>query len=292
MTPVRRVLVICNPTAGGFRGRLFPAVLAELDRRGCHVVVKQTAKRGDGEAFARSVCDGAFDAVVAAGGDGTITEVATGLLGRQIPLGIIPLGTANVLAAEIGLVSTAEGLCAAIVGGNRVSCYPGTANGRVFLMMCSVGFDAHVVENVSLRLKKAIGKGAYVLASLRQLLRADVGLYEVHWQGQSRSAASVIVGKGHFYGGRYVVTPAARINQPHFQVCLLLKSGRLATLRYIIAMLMGTLDRRDDTFLFETDSLTVTGPSSDPVQGDGDLIASLPLDVAINANTLDLLVPG
>src|SRR5262250_1795443 len=98
----RRLTVIYNPAAGDRgRGRRFAQVIAELERLGCQVVVQPTAARGDAERFARAAGSAATDAVVAAGGDGTINEVINGLDGSGLPLGVIPLGTANVFAAEV-----------------------------------------------------------------------------------------------------------------------------------------------------------------------------------------------
>jgi len=99
----RRVAVIYNPTAGWRRRWRFRRVLNGLTALGCSLSVFETTTRGDAESFAQALDTEAFDAVAAAGGDGTVNEVANGLAGRGLPLAVIPLGTANVLAAEIGM---------------------------------------------------------------------------------------------------------------------------------------------------------------------------------------------
>ena len=148
---LKRVLIIYNPTAGWFRRGYFLKVLAELDRLGCHVTVQQTLRQGDAETFAKRTDPAQTDAVVAAGGDGTINEVANGLLGLNVPLGIIPLGTANVLAAEIGLLPGPKAIATTIAAGTRLTCHPGRANGRLFKMKAAEGFHAHVVKNTPTR---------------------------------------------------------------------------------------------------------------------------------------------
>ncbi len=109
-----RVLIVHNPTAGGSRARA-GAIIVRLRRLGCHLEVRSTARRGDAEAFARAAAGQGFDRVVAAGGDGTINEAIQGLAGTGLPLALLPLGTANVLAAEIGLGSEPAALAETIV---------------------------------------------------------------------------------------------------------------------------------------------------------------------------------
>jgi len=293
----RRVLVIYNPTAGRSRPSHFEGVVSQLQRLGCDVTVRETTRRGDAETFARHSTLSSIDAVVAAGGDGTIAEVLNGLMGpsgpqNKIPLGIIPLGTANVLAAEIGLPSRPEDIAAVIAAGTRLCCHPGQANGNFFLMMAGVGFDAHVVDTTSSRLKKVFGKGAYAYATVRQLLRPPPGPYKVIIQGVAYCAASVVVGKGHFYAGRFVCTPDARLDKPLFQVCLFHDGGAWATLKYLFGFLTKRLPHMANVTLIQTDQLRIEGRPGDPAQGDGDIFARLPLDIHIAHMTLEILVPA
>ncbi|PCJ59862.1 MAG: lipid kinase [Rhodospirillaceae bacterium] len=288
----KRILIIHNPTAGRCcRGR-FLKVKGELERLGCELTVKATTRRGDAEAFAREASRDLLDAVVAAGGDGTVSEVVNGLLGRNLPLGIIPLGTANVLAAEILLPFRPRAIAAVIAEGDRLHCHLGLANGRLFTMMAGVGLDAHVVKNISPRLKKWIGKGAYAWATLRELFCHTANRYQVTLAGRTFSAASVVIGKGHFYGGRYICTPDARLDRASFQVCLFKGGAPWTTMLNILGILRGKISGMANVTLVETDRLLIEGPPGDPVQGDGDLIACLPLEIRISEKTIDLLVPA
>ena len=100
-------------------------------------------------------------------------------------MALVPLGTANVLANEIGLATAPAAVARTIAGGASVRAYVGVANGRCFTAMAGAGFDAHVVANVSLRLKRLFGKGAYVVESLRQLWRFPFPRYRVTVDGQT-----------------------------------------------------------------------------------------------------------
>ena len=211
----RRLLVIHNPTAGRARRRRLDATLEALELLGCTTALRPTRRAGDGEVLAREVCPDDGDLVIAAGGDGTINEVVNGLLatrpnGGALPLAILPLGTANVLANELGLDSTPDTLARAIASGPIQPIALGRAGQRYFVSMAGVGFDAHVVASVNLDLKRRIGKAAYVLESLRQLATFPFPGYRLSIDGHKRVVASAIVTRGRYYGGRYLCAPKAR----------------------------------------------------------------------------------
>lgn len=289
--------VIFNPTAGGRRRLRLEQTLKLLRESGCEVAVRATTARGDAEAIARAFSDTPLepDLLVVAGGDGTINEAVNGLLSNGSAcsrLALVPLGTANVLAAEIGLANAPSNVARTIVYGVPRPAYVGTANGRCFTAMCGVGFDAHVVANVRLGLKRRLGKIAYILESLRQLLRFRFPRYRVTVDGQSFEAASVIVAKGHYYAGRYVCAPAARLDQPEFHVCLFERGGRWNAIRYAIALAFGRLAKLADFRIVRGRAIMIDGPAGDPVQGDGDIIAQLPVRIEIAPRPLQLMVPS
>jgi diacylglycerol kinase (ATP) len=288
--------IVFNPTAGGRRRMRLERTLELLRESGCQISLQATAARGDAEAIARTFCDTppTPDLLVVAGGDGTINEAVNGLLSNgsaSWPLALVPLGTANVLAAEIGLTTEPAAVARTIAQGVATRAYVGTANGRCFTAMAGVGFDAHVVANVDLRLKRRLGKGAYVLESVRQLFRFRFPRYRVNVDGQSFEAASIIVAKGHFYAGRYVCAPEARLDKSEFHVCLFERGGRWNAVRYAVALAFGRLPKLTDFRIVRGRAVTIEGPVGDPVQGDGDIIAQLPVRIEIAPQPLHIIVP-
>lgn len=157
-----RVTVIHNPAAGLRQRRRLHRFLRELERRGHTVRLFRTAHPGDGMAIAAALDAASVDVVVAAGGDGTVNEVANGLAGRSIPLAIMPLGTANVLAWELGLGTKIPAAADLLSAGRIVEVRMAHAGPWRFLLMASAGPDARVVAAVHSRLKRWLGKGAYV----------------------------------------------------------------------------------------------------------------------------------
>jgi YegS/Rv2252/BmrU family lipid kinase len=292
---VRHALVIFNPTAGWRRRRRLDTTLRLLREAGVVCELAETRGRGDAEALAREAADAARppSLVIAAGGDGTINEVANGLIAGLAPppLAILPLGTANVLAAEIDLATTPEAVAAAILGRRCLDMPVARANNRAFLLMAGAGFDAHVVEGVRPAVKRLLGKGAYVLETGCQMLRFRFPRYRVTVDGVEYHAASVVVARGRFYGGRHLAAPDARLDADGFQVCLFERGGRLAVLRYGAALLFGRLPKAAGYRIVPGRHVTVEGPAGDPVQADGDIIARLPVRIDLAPRRLSLVVP-
>ena len=288
----RSVLVIFNPTAGWRRRARLDRVLARLGELGAAVTLYETTARGDAERAAREVPAGQFDAIVAAGGDGTINEVINGLAGRNLPLGIIPLGTANVLAAELGLPASDEALARTIALGATQPVKLGEVNGRRFAMMAGVGFDAHVVASVDTGMKRLVGKLAYAWETLRGFFRFDFRPYRLTIDGRTYEVASAVIANGHYYGGRFVCAPEARLSDPDLHVCLFKSVGPWAALRYTAWMMMGRLHKLPDFEVVRAQSVTVEGAADEPVQSDGDVSTHLPLKAGISGDRLDMLVPA
>jgi YegS/Rv2252/BmrU family lipid kinase len=292
----RRLLVIYNPTAGagqlGRRKRArLEAYLELLEDSGCAVEFRPTTKRGDAEAFAAEGLAEKYDAVVAAGGDGTIGEVANGLPQLSAPLGIFPLGTANVLAMEIGLPLDPPSVMRAVLHGPQAQIWPGFVNDRLFTIMAGVGFDAHVVADLPPQLKRWFGKGAYVIESLRQLAAYKVPRYRVSIDGKEYDCASAVIAKGHFYGGKFVCAPNARLDDPAFEVCLFKMGGRIGALRATVALTLGLLQKLPEIELVRGREVMIAGAEHEPVQADGDIAATVPASVRIGARAIPIILP-
>lgn len=291
MTASSRILVIHNPTAGRRSRWFLDAVLSRLRAAGCDVTTRATQRAGDGERLAREAAAEAFDVIVAAGGDGTINEVLNGLAGQKTPLGVIPVGTANVLAVELGFPESAEGLADMLRRGRTRRIYPGVVSGRRFATVAGVGFDAHVVANIRLGLKRWLGKGAYVWQYIAEIIRYRPCIYRFDIDGIAYGAAAAVISNARFYAGRFVCTPDARLTDPCFHVCMFGTASRFAIVRYGLALLMGRLDRLADVTVVPGTRLRVADDSDAPVQADGDIVARLPVEIATVAEGIEVVAP-
>lgn len=294
----RGCAVIFNPAAGIRRRRRLRSVLAALPGLGTMPVLCETASAGDATDLAREA--GGYGIVVAAGGDGTINEVVNGLCARgeagasRGALAIVPLGTANVLALELGLdMRSPENVATAIAQGQARPASLGVVNGRRFVVMAGVGFDARVVANVNVALKRRLGKGAYVLSSLLELLRYRPRTYRVSFADRVETVSSLVVANGRYYGGSYRVAMEASVDVPALHAVLFKRTGRWPALRYMWGMLSGRLARFPDVEVVAVQALRVEAGAHcgayEPIQGDGDIIGVLPADVVLEREGISLI---
>jgi diacylglycerol kinase (ATP) len=297
----RKFLVIYNPAAGRrSRGKLAALTERLQHDHGAWVTIRATEKRGDAERFAREATPDQGDALIVAGGDGAVGEAINGLMtadgapgpwvaaGR--PFGVAPMGTANVLAAELGLPNRPAALAATLTGAPVRLMHVGLAGGRAFSMMVGVGLDAHVVEKVDRNLKRWTGKGAYVVETLAQLLAYRGGAYTLEIDGVRHTAAAAVVANGHYYGGRFVCAPKADLFDPALHVCLFPQTGRLHALRYLWGMVSGRLAHFHDFKVIPAACVRIEGRDGEAAQGDGDLIGALPLEVRAASFKLPVIV--
>jgi YegS/Rv2252/BmrU family lipid kinase len=284
-------LLIFNPIAGRRRQARLRAVLSSLRAYGTEVTIRETTARGDAERLAREAAGEPFDIVAVAGGDGTINEVINGLDFARSTLAIIPMGTANVLAREIGLPVDATVIARTIASARPRPIHVGRVGDRRFVMMAGVGFDAHVVANIDPVLKRRVGKGAYVWESLVQMVRFGNRRYRIELAGEAHEVGSLVVANGHYYGGDFICSPDARLDLARLDACLFMGSGRINALRYSAALVMGRLSRLPDVRVVPVDRIAVSGPEGEPVQADGDIVAHLPAVISLDPQQLNILTP-
>ncbi|MBV9522985.1 MAG: diacylglycerol kinase family lipid kinase, partial [Alphaproteobacteria bacterium] len=240
------MLVILNPAAGRRPRRRIAAILRHLEGLGCRVTLRESRARGDAAAIAGAADAGEFDAVVAAGGDGTINEVMNGLAQSDLPLGLVALGTGNVLASELGLPRDPAALARLLAFAPPRPIWAGLVGDRLFLMMAGAGFDAAVLERLDMRWKQRVGKIAFFRAILDALIRLSAHRIMVECDGTRYEAASLVVAKGHFYAGRFVLAREARLDVPLLHLILFQRGRRRDALRYLLAMLLGAAHRLPD----------------------------------------------
>jgi diacylglycerol kinase (ATP) len=287
----RRVLIILNPAAGRSRSRRLGRVVAALERRGATVVLRRTGPTsGDAERLTREA-EAEFDIIVAAGGDGTLNAVVNGMAAAPRPVALLPFGTANVLAREIGLPRDPERLADLIAAAPARPIRPGLVGDRLFLTMASSGFDAETVAAVNPRLKRHLGRLAFAWAILLCLWRYRACELCVRVDGVAYRAATVIAAKGPLYAGPHVIAPAADLAEPTLEIVLFQRSGRPAVLRYLGALLRGSLPRRGDITILRAREALVSGTEAVLVQADGEIVARLPVRIAIAEHPLRLVRP-
>jgi diacylglycerol kinase family enzyme len=237
----RRAAVVIHPAKhddmDGFRAVVRTA-MAELGW--AEPLWLETRPDDTGERLAREAVRSGVDLVLASGGDGTVTACVGGVAGSGIPLGVLPCGTGNLLARNLGLpLSLDEALTVALTGSDR-RLDVGTANGRPFVVMAGIGFDAEMLAGASEESKKHMGWAAYVLSALRHLgdRPARVRLCTDSGPPRRRWASGVIIGNVGSLQGNVVLLPGAVPDDGVLDVAVLAAWGWAGWLRLAADVLL------------------------------------------------------
>ena len=292
-------ILISNPKTGRYASRRLRPIqetVSHLKSLGLDVELKLTTRPHEAtEIAARAARNGSADVIVA-GGDGTINEAIQGLAGTKARLGIIPRGTANVLARELGLpldeqeaaVVAARGKSRRIHLGLAIDEQSGVS--RHFALMAGIGLDASIVRHVRPRLKKRIGKGAFWISGLSHLASWSPRAFKLEIDGREYTATFAAIGKAPRYGGDLAITPGARLDEPEFEVCIIETSNRFRYLRLLSYAVRDGMPRDNPAVQFiKTDKVRAFGNAQ--VQIDGELIGELPMRFEIAPHSLEVIVP-
>ena len=297
----RKATLISNPKTGRYSSRrrqLRPIqdVVSSLESLGLKVDLQLTSGPGDAaELAARAARKGSTDVIVA-GGDGTINEAIQGLAGTDARLAIIPRGTANVLALELGLPLDEEQAVAVVAKGKSRKIYLGlmtdetTNESRHFVLMAGIGLDASVVEGVQPSLKKRIGKGAFWLSGLSHLANWNPQPFTLDINGDKYNATFAAIGKAPRYGGDLAITPGARLDQREFEVCIINTTSRRRYLHLLSHAMRNGMPRDKPEVRF-VNAVSVKAYGNARVQIDGELMGALPMRFEIAPHSLDVIVP-
>jgi diacylglycerol kinase family enzyme len=288
--------VVENPGAGVAGSPLVEEVVRLLAKSGGSVTRARSADIPAARLAVRKAAEsGSYDAIVAAGGDGTIRNAAAGLIGTDMPLGIIPVGTGNVLAHEIGLARTPAAIARMLHEGPvaRVAC--AQANGEPFLLMVGAGFDARVVGALDQRLKSRLGKVAYAGPLLGAIMRpTDTLLVTV--DGRRHVATWAVIANARHYGGRFVLAPRTGILQRGLETILFRTRSRAVLFSHLMSLATGRLVPRaahgGDVEMLPCSRVTVTARHPVPIQIDGDAAGTTPIEVDAGTCEICLIVPG
>ena len=292
----RRFHLIFNPGAGVMGSPLLEATVRALERAGATITRSTPVDFHGVRREARvAAASGKYDAIIAAGGDGTIRHAAAAMLDQQVPLGIIPVGTANVLAQEIGLAPTANAVAPMLLEGPAVKVACARANDEPFLLMAGAGFDARVVAALNQRLKSRLGRAAYAGPLLGALIR-DMDTLTVTIDGRRHEASWAVITNARHYGGRFVLAPRTGIQERGLEAILFKAKSRPELLAQLMSLALGRLHARaaegGNVEMLPCSRVSITAHHPVPAQIDGDVAGTTPLEVEAGAEELHLLVPA
>ena len=300
-------LLIYNPTAGNGGSRR----LRDLDsaRRilasaGIHTDLSETRGPGDAAEIARCAGAEGRQLVIACGGDGTVNEVVNGLATAQnayrVPLALLPGGTANVLAKELGLPWDISRAAQRLVRGHFRNIALGLATPlahpekkRYFISVAGAGPDGVMVYSLDLDLKARIGILAYWWEGVRQLFRYNFSRFRVVTPDKQLEATLIIIGRTKHYGGPFRITTEADLLEDRFELAALTTQSGLRYLSYLPTLWLGNLRAQDDVHFWKSDALVCEPLNERAVyaQVDGEPLGRLPVEFRIVPRGITLVIP-
>ncbi len=291
----RRLMVIHNPHAsgGGYR-RDLPLIIDALRGLGYEVEERETEAVGHATALSREAAGEGFNVVCAIGGDGTVNEVLNGLVGSDVPLAIIPTGTVNVLAMELGIPLDPPDAVRLLEAGNITSIDLGLANDRYFGLMAGVGMDAAVVASPHPTMKRAFKEAAFALQGVAHVIGSNDPRLRVVAEERTVEGYFVVFGNSPNYAGAFGITPLADMRDGLLDVCVLKDKSFFSTATFWSAALLSAHMKHPKVEYFRTEHATVTCLDESrevPVQVDGEAAGRLPLSCGIVPRALLVVVP-
>jgi YegS/Rv2252/BmrU family lipid kinase len=237
---------------------------------------------------------GRVDRVIVGGGDGTLGAAVQGLVDSGLPLGIVPLGTANNLARTLGIPSDLEGACALIAAGHRRRIDLGRVNDRYFFTTASLGLSVRITEELSPGMKRRWGSVAYLLAAVKAIRRSHPFRAEISWEGGTRKTRTVqiVVGNGRYYGAALAVARDAAIDDARLDLYSLEVNHWWELARLAPSLKLGTHGRRDEVETLRAKAFEIRTNRPMPIDLDGEVGAETPASFRVVPRALEVFVPA
>jgi YegS/Rv2252/BmrU family lipid kinase len=296
----KNTVLIYNPVAGKLRGDArgkIRRLIEALERHGIQATPRETTAPGAATALAREAVQQDIDLVLAVGGDGTVNEVANGMIDSHVPMAVLPGGTANVLAMELGLGTRLDSavpkLAACAPERIAVGRLANDLGSRYFLMMAGAGLDAEVVYQISARLKESWGKLAYWLSAGVRLTRT-VPEFDAVVNGNRIRCGFVLASRVKNYGGDLEIATGASLADDNFEVVLFRGRSPLRYVAYFIGVATGMLSRFSGVTIERARKVELAGADDRRlyIQVDGEFAGHLPATLEIVPDAMTLLVPA
>jgi diacylglycerol kinase (ATP) len=290
----KRVMAIVNPAAGQDQP-ILKTLNAIFQKNSVDWDISITKAAGDAQRLAREAVRAGVDLVVVNGGDGTVMECAAGLIGSNVPMVILPGGTANVMARELGLpFELREALTLAVNPESVIhSVDMGQVGEHYFLLRAGMGFEAAMVEGADRELKDRLGLLAYGLSALQALADPTVARYRLRMddiEEQSEGLACIIANSGNLGARGMVMSSKIDISDGLLDVLVVTKAD-LPSLVALAASVVGGGEEPPALQHWQVREVTVEADPPQTVQVDGEILAKTPVSFKVIPGAVKILVP-
>lgn len=286
----RRALLIVNPNARG-GGEFDPAIRSILEDGGISIIEKSPTKDESISDIIRN--NQAVDLVIVAGGDGSLNAAAKGILETQLPLAILPMGTANDFARTIGIPADPLKAARELLAYKPYPVDLGEVNGHPFFNVASVGFSADLAQQLSADAKRKFGKLGYAVVAARILWRSDLFTAYLEHEGTTEkiSTLQVSVGNGKFYGGGMAIKQDAKIDDGLLDIYSLEVDHWWKLLKFLPSLRQGTQAKWEDVRAFSATELIIKTKKPRPVNTDGELTSWTPAHFKVRLKAIKVFRP-
>jgi diacylglycerol kinase (ATP) len=285
-----KLAIIFNPAARGEKARSLEEKVRSLTGPETPLF---TSRPGETGGLARQLAQEGHSTIVAAGGDGTINEVVNGIAGLDVSLGILPTGTMNILACELGLPTAQLEQCWEIIQrGFTRSIDLAMANDQYFVQLAGIGLDALALRETDLNMRKTIGPISYIFAAAQIIGRPAPRLEICFDERETMGGCFVLVGNGRFYGGPLSFFPNAKNDDGLLDVLVFKHQGYLDIIRYLQGVLIGNHADFADIEYRQIHSLRVISDRRVPVEIDGEVSFHTPVHFRVGPSKLRVHVPN
>jgi len=293
---MKRGVLIYNPAAGQRnRAAQMLALIERMRAKGLDLENAPTTRQGHATEIVRRLLPGGLDVVAVCGGDGTVSEVACGLVGSSVPLAVLPAGTSNVLARELSIPLQLEAAAKLLLEGVPRKVRVMHANDRPFLLWAGVGLDARIMGHMSLVLKRWLGRTGIFFTVADEFFRYEFPRLEVTVDGERHEATFAVVCNARLYAGPWVIAPEARLDSDEMEVLLFSERKRWPFLSLFRQMQVGRGGHLDRGLaqIVRGRTATVRSLESYPVevQVDGDCVLETPVSCRVSEQTISILAP-
>jgi diacylglycerol kinase (ATP) len=292
-TSVRSATLILNPKAGQrARSGTVERTLAVAARLGWRVDVAETAERGDATRLAAEAARSGQRIVLVGGGDGTLNEVIQGLAGTDTAVGALPLGTMNVWVRELGLSLDPADTIRELLRGQVRRIDLGRVNGRYFLLMAGLGFDAEAMNAVQGQAKRRLGPVAILAAGALAALRSRGSRLRLRADGRpvETDGLLITVGNTRLWAGAVRITHHATAADGLLDVCIFPGHSLLTRLRHVLLVFIGRHDADPEVTYLQARELLVAARPALPLQVDGEPFGTTPARIEVVPGALRVLV--
>jgi YegS/Rv2252/BmrU family lipid kinase len=291
---IKHIHVVVNPVAGqekpilGTLNRVFHPAGVDWD-------VKVTKEAGDARRYAQEAVKSGVDAVAVYGGDGTVMETASGLIGTDVPLAIFPGGTANVMSVELGIPGDLAQASALVCGEARElrKVDMGQVNDHNFLLRVGTGFEADLVEGAPREMKDRVGNLAYVISGFQALNNSKMTRYQLTLDGKEveiEGITCMIANSGNVGQPGLTLAPDISVSDGLLDV-IVIRAGDVGSILSVVASVITRNENAGPLQHWQAREIKLVSEPSQAVQADGEILGKTPVNIRVIPQAVSVIVP-